>query len=103
MERANKSHGGRDNVYLGAFLGLVFPVIGFLLYWVFIFSDAQSLTEFWDFLFENRVMSDVLSISIIANLPVFFYFLSNSKTETVKGIVGATIFYGALIIIFKFF
>ena len=92
---------GRDNVYLGVFFGLIFPVIGFLLYYVFIFSDSLSLSEYWDFLFASGNIAAALSLAIIMNLPVFFLSIWSNKYERVKGIVGATLFYGLLIIIFK--
>jgi hypothetical protein len=93
----------RNNVFFGAFLGIIFPIIGFLLYYVFLFSDSLTLSEYWDFLFESESIAGALSLSVIMNLPVFFLSLWNNRFETVKGIVGATIFYGLLIIIFKFF
>jgi len=102
MERRSRPHRGRNNLYFGAFLGLVFPVIGFLLYYVWKFSDSMTLQGYWDFLFAQRVISSALSLAIILNLPVFFYMLRNNNYETVKGIVGSTIFYGVLIIMFKF-
>ena len=92
----------RDNMYLGAFLGLVFPALGFLLYWLVFFSDSMTVRGFWNFLFASRNISGALSLSIIMNLAIFFYGLSNNKYETVKGVVAATIFYGILIIMFKF-
>lgn len=94
---------GRNNVYFGVFLGIIFPVIGFLLYYVFLFSDSLTVSEYWDFLFESENIAGALSLSVIMNLPVFFFSLWNNRFETVKGIVGATIFYGLLIIIFKLF
>jgi hypothetical protein len=102
MERRNRPRRGRDNIYFGAFLGLVFPALGFLLYWLFFFSDAKTLKEYWDFLFAEKVMSAALSLSITLNLAIFFYSLSQNNYETVKGVVGSTILYGLLIIIFKF-
>ena len=93
----------RDNIYLGAFLGLLFPVIGFLLYYVFIFYDHLTLDQYWDFLFESGNMAAALSLAVIMNLPVFFLHLWGNRYETVKGIIGATLFYALLIIIFKIF
>ncbi|MBX7109287.1 MAG: hypothetical protein K1X61_11625 [Chitinophagales bacterium] len=93
----------RDNIYLGAFFGLVFPVIGFLLFYVFAFSDQLSLEMYWNQLFNTSKISAALSLAIVMNLPVFFYFLSLKRYETVRGVVGATIFYGIFIILFKFF
>lgn len=92
---------GRDNLYFGAFLGLVLPVVGFLLYYVFFFSEHMSLAEYWDFLFTSGNIAGALSLSVIMNLPPFFLSIRNNRLETVKGIVGATLFYGLLIVIFK--
>lgn len=102
MEKRSKPLLGRDNIYFGAFLGLVFPVIGFLLYYLLLFADRMTLSGYWDFLFSSHSISAALSLSIILNLLVFFNSLSNRKYETVKGVVGSTLFYGLLIVIFKF-
>lgn len=102
MQKPGKPRRQRDNVYLGAFLGLIFPVIGFLLYYVFMFSDSYTLRGYWNFLFVSRNISAALSLAIILNLPVFLLSLSNHHYQTVRGVVGVTIFYGVLIIIFKF-
>ncbi|MEO6168234.1 MAG: hypothetical protein ABIO98_12005 [Chitinophagales bacterium] len=103
MERNSKPARVRDNMYFGAFLGLVFPIIGFLLFYIFAFSDSMSLQYYWNRLFNTSKMSAALSLAIVTNLPVFFFFLSSKRYENVKGIVGATIFYGIFIILFKFF
>lgn len=103
MENNVRPRRGRNNVYLGAFFGLIFPVIGFMLYYVFLFSDKLSVSEYWDFLFQSGNIAGALSLALIMNLPVFFLSIWNNRYETVKGIVGATIFYGVLIIIFKIF
>ncbi|HYV93325.1 MAG TPA: hypothetical protein VE978_16255 [Chitinophagales bacterium] len=101
MQKIGKPRRGRNNIYFGAFLGLIFPAAGFLLFWIFRFSDHLSLQEYWNSLFSSGTMSGALSLSIILNLGVFFYHLSNNNYSTVKGVIGATIFYGVLIIIFK--
>lgn len=103
MERRIRPSHARDNIYFGAFLGLVFPVIGFLLFYVFAFSEAMSLQQYWNHLFNTSKMSAALSLSIVMNLPVFFFFISGKRYENVKGVIGATIFYGIFIILFKFF
>ncbi|MBA3648390.1 MAG: hypothetical protein H0W62_07550 [Chitinophagales bacterium] len=103
MEKRNRKTAGYDNPYFGAFLGLTFPIIAFLLFWVYEFSDQYSLSEYYDTLFNKSQMSAVLSLSVLANLPVFFLNLWNQRYGNVKGILGATFLYGALIILFKFF
>jgi len=103
MTDPRKPTPGRDNIYLGAFLGIIFPVVGFLLYYVFIFYDHLTIDQYWDFLFASGNIAAALSLAVIMNLPVFFFNLWRNKYETVKGIIGATLFYALLIIIFKFF
>ncbi len=101
MEQLNRRR-RRDNIYFGAFLGIIFPIIGFLLYWIFLFSQSMTLSEYWNFLFTSGNISAALSLAIILNLGAFLYHLTNDNNETVKGIIGATVFYGVLIVIFKF-
>lgn len=102
MEQRNRPARGRDNIYFGAFLGLIFPIAGFILFYVFAFSDSMTLHDYWAELFNKSKMSAALSLSIVMNLPVFFFNISNKKYESAKGVVGATIFYGLFIILFKF-
>ncbi len=103
MDGRNRYSKGRDNRYFGAFLGLAFPMVGFFLFYVFAFSEKINFQQYWDQLFYTSKMSAALSLAIIMNLPVFFINLWNNRYENAKGVVGATIFYGAFIILFKFF
>lgn len=103
MEKRSRPAPFRNNIYFGAFLGMVFPVIGFLLFYLFAFYDTMSLEQYWAQLFNTSKLSAALSLAIVANLPVFFYMISARYYENGKGIVGATIFYGIFIILFKFF
>lgn len=102
MPNLSKPRRRRDNIYLGAFLGLIFPVIGFLLYYVFVFSENYTLEGYWNFLFTSGNISAALSLALILNLPLFLFNLSNNNYRTVQGVVGVTIFYGVIIVIFKF-
>src|SRR4030095_3579498 len=102
MEKRSNQPARRDNIYLGAFLGLIFPVIGFLLYYLFFFYDRMTISAYWDFLFTSGNIASALSLAIILNLPVFFLNIWSGRYQTVRGVVGATIFYGILIVIFKF-
>ncbi|MBK6481895.1 MAG: hypothetical protein KBF32_13100 [Chitinophagales bacterium] len=103
MERKGRRSRVRDNIYFGAFLGLVFPIVGFLLFYVFAFYERMSLSHYWDQLFNTSKLSAALSLAVVTNLPVFFYLITARQYENVKGLVGATMFYGIFIILFKFF
>lgn len=103
MEGRKRFSNGRDNRYFGAFLGLIFPMVGFVLFYVFAFSDEINFQQYWKQLFDTSKMSAALSLAIILNLPVFFLNLWSQRYENAKGVVGATIFYGIFIVLFKFF
>lgn len=92
----------RNNFYFGAFLGLIFPIAGFLLFWIFAFSSQMSLQQYWDSLFTTDKISSALSLAIVTNLPVFFLLIWRNWLQASRGVIGATLFYGLLIIIFKF-
>lgn len=92
----------RNNIYFGAFLGLIFPIAGFLLFYAFAFSSQMSLQKYWDSLFDTGNMSSAISLAIVANLPVFFILIWKNWLDACRGVVGATLFYGLLILIFKF-
>jgi len=102
MQRRSKPSGRINNIYFGVFLGLIFPMAGYLLLWLFRFSDQYKLADFWEILFYKHEMSAVLSLSLLMNAPVFFLNTSNNRYRNAYGILGATLFYGLLIIIFKF-
>ena len=92
----------RDNIYFGAFLGLIFPLFGFFLFYVIFFSNNLSIAEYFDSVFTNHTAAGTLALSLLLNLFVFFMNIWNHKYETAKGIVGMTMFYGIMVIIFKF-
>lgn len=93
--------GPRNNRYFGAFLGITFPILGWLLFYLFAFYDKLSLAEYWEFLFSSGNMAAALSVALMANLPVFIYYMSENCYETMRGVLGATLFYGLLVVIFK--
>ena len=102
MENKPKRPSRTDNVYFGAFLGLIFPVIGFLLYYLFFFYPKMSLEAYWNHLFEQHVMSAALSLSLLLNFAVFFYQISNHHYKAARGIIAVTLFYGIFVFIFYF-
>ncbi len=98
---ASKPWRPRNNRYFGAFLGLVAPVVGWFLFYLFGFYDQLTLRQYWEFLFESGNMSAALSVALVTNLPVFIYFTSENCYETMRGLLASTFFYALLIVLFK--
>ena len=87
---------------VGLFLGLFFPLLGYLVVY-FILGRDGSFTEFSNSLAHNGDLAGkVISLSVLANLAPFLYFNKNRQDQTVKGIVIATMLYMALFVYMKY-
>lgn len=91
-----------DNTTLGIVLGVVAPLITFLLILKFVypfeFAD-KNLHGMFMYVLAPRI----ISLGAIPNLGVFFLFVQTNKLRTARGVLGATILYGLLILIIKLF
>ena len=92
----------KKNHFLTGFIsGLLAPLLGFCIYYLISFrymgfrSYVSRLTEF-------GLVSGVISLSLIANLVVFFYFIKVKADSSARGVIGATFLYGLLIVILKY-
>lgn len=95
-----------DNTWLGLALGLVFPIFGILLLYLFwgdgdfglyvrSFADTASPVAM-------RQASKIISLSMFAMLIPFNYFLNRKKYLSTRGVIFATAFYAILIILYNF-
>ncbi|MFY7652874.1 MAG: hypothetical protein ACOVQE_09230 [Chitinophagaceae bacterium] len=92
----------KDNIVLGAILGLLAPLLGLVIFYFMRFSKLS----FWEFL-QYLVMwksffTSVISISLIANAVVFTLYLNAEKDKTAKGVFFATVFYALFTITLKY-
>ena len=93
----------KDNLRLGLFLGLIGPIIGLV---VIYFVSFSSLTfkEYLDyFMHDNKVITHVGTLSLLANAVLFAIYVHFDKSETFKGIFIITLLYGVGILILKLF
>ena len=87
-----------DNFYSGFVLGLIVPVVAFALYSQVKFPD-RSVIDTLIFYKKGSVLTHVISLSVIANLVVFFLFLNNKKEKTAKGVIGGSFIYVFIVLI----
>lgn len=91
----------RRQVLIGLSLGLlaVFSLaIGMFL---LRFNDA-SIQDFFNFDSYHKVVSLLLSLSLLLNLALFFLFIKMNKDYFARGILMATMLIGVLIFVLKF-
>ena len=91
----------KDHFLTGFLIGLIAPFIGFYIYYLISFR-YMSLQMYISQLTEFGLEAGVLSLSLIANLIVFFYFIKGKADLSARGVIGATFLYGLLIVCLKY-
>jgi hypothetical protein len=93
----------RDKFILGFILGLIGPIIGFIVIYFTKYSYI-SFSEFLDFfLNDKRLITSVGTLSLLANAIIFAIYVHFNKYNTFKGIFLATVIYGIAILVLKVF
>ncbi len=93
----------KDNLRLGLFLGLVGPLLGLVVVYFTKFS-AYSFREFLDyFMHDNRMITSIGSLSLLANAILFTIYINTNRDHTAKGIFIVTLIYGIGILVLKIF
>jgi hypothetical protein len=96
-----------DSLALGVVGGLLMPVAGFFLYatmYVTAIRPQHELSYFINDLFlGTRVyQAPVLSISLLANLALFFLFDRFGMVKSMRGVIISTFIYGIAIVALSF-
>jgi hypothetical protein len=93
----------RDNLTLGIVLGLVTPVVAFLLYYLLVFMPKNiGLNDFVGAMRENKHMiPKVVSICLVLNGFVFYLYTQKRKDLTAKGIFLVTMLYAIAVLLLK--
>lgn len=91
----------KDSVPFGFVIGLIGPWLGMVIYYFAQFSHL-SMKEFANFLIKNHaVQSPMLSLSLIVNLAVYYFFYHYNCDKTTKGILLATFVYAPIVVYLK--
>ncbi|MEO7801662.1 MAG: hypothetical protein ABIR81_06670 [Ginsengibacter sp.] len=92
----------KDNFIYGLALGLIAPMLGFLLY-KFVKFSSFSLSEMFQWMKMNpNLITVAISVSLMANAVLFTVFVNGHRDKTAKGIFIMTLIYAAIAMGFKF-
>lgn len=91
----------KDNLKLGLILGLIGPIIGLFVIYYIQFSSVSFSYFFEEFIHNNRLITSIGSLSLIANIILFAIYINVHKDNTAKGIFFITLVYGILILMMK--
>lgn len=89
-----------NKIWHGLIVGFTFPIIFFLLYYIFRFGH-YGFTEYMHFLVESKKLVSVLSLSILPNLAPFMLLINSSRYSSGRGVLAATIILGIVVFILK--
>ena len=92
----------KDNFVFGLALGLIAPIIGFMLYKTYKFSSL-SLGEMFQWLKLNpSLISASISVCLLTNAVLFTIYINGHRDKTAKGIFSVTLVYAIIAMIYKF-
>jgi len=92
----------RDDIKLGLVIGLLMPLIGIFVFYLWKFSSV-SFGEFWGYLGANKSLITSLSvICLFLNVVVFTLYINTKRDNTAKGVFAITVVFGIAALIFKF-
>lgn len=84
----------------GSILGLIIPILGIILFWLAKYAD-WNFFEFIRLAYNRGLLAAIISVTLVPNLGVFFYFMQQDKIKGSQGVILASILWGALIVILK--
>ena len=94
----------KDNLLLGFILGLIIPLLGIL--FLFVLKYMPQHVSLADFIFmlksDKPNISKVISLGLIASIPLITYYKNRRLYQTLKGVFAAIIIYAALAVAYKF-
>jgi hypothetical protein len=91
----------KDNLKLGLILGLIGPIIGLFVIYFIRFSSVPFSYFFEEFIKDNRLITSIGSLSLLANIILFAIYINTHKDNTAKGIFFVTLVYGIIILMMK--
>jgi hypothetical protein len=89
-----------NRVLTGALTGLIVPFIVMLLFFLWK-SGTYTMVEFFERLISAGVITNVISVSVFANVIFFLMFNRLDMLRASRGILGITIIWAIIVFIVK--
>lgn len=90
----------KDQFMTGFVPALLFPLIGFYIYYL-LFFGYMTFDGFIDHVTRANLAVSVLSLGVILNLGLFFLFYTKELDKAARGVIGATFLYAFIVMYFK--
>ena len=85
----------------GTIVGIIAPIAAFVVYVAFLTEDSDPIGMYNKLVVMDK-LPEIMSLSVLINLLIFFINIKTNRDEAARGILLATILYGITIAIIKF-
>ena len=92
----------KDNFVFGLALGLIAPMIGFLVYKMVKFKSLSMEEMFVWMKMNPNLITAAISVSLMANAILFTIYINGHRDKTAKGIFVLTLIYAVVAMTYKF-
>jgi hypothetical protein len=89
-----------DTLWHGLIPGLLLPALTLVVFWK-VKSD-MGFVEFLEQFQRLKMLSKVVSLSVIPNLLLFFIFIWTSRNFSARGVIFSTLLLALVMVILKF-
>lgn len=90
-----------DKLQLGLILGILAPVLTMVIIYIAKFTN-YNFSELIVFLLKKKIFTKIVSLCVIPNLALFFFFLNKYLYKTARGVLLATILFAIFVFVTKF-
>jgi len=101
MSPAYYEPSGLNKFWLGFLLGLGFPLVFFMLYFLFRFREL-SFSDYIHILFQTGKYVHVISLAVFSNLIPFMFFVRTNRFKSGRGVMAITILFVISVFVMKF-
>ena len=91
-----------NSLFTGFILGVVCPPLAFYVFCIFEFKNESVFVLLRGFASRN-VLTHVISLSVLINLPLFFTLIGTNRDYSGRGVIGATFLYAFVVLILKLY
>ena len=90
-----------DRLAIGWLLGIISPLIIFLIVYELKYSDMEFMTYLRN-VWKMKIFLKILSLCVFPNLGFFFLFYRNKYDMAARGVIMATFIYAFFVMVGKF-
>lgn len=92
----------RDNIKLGLVLGLLTPMLGVLVFYLWKFSE-YTWGDFFYYLKTNKsLITSLTMVCLFLNVVVFTVYINTRRDKTAKGVFAITVVFAIASLMYKY-